>query len=321
MWKQRIQSAHQLIKPEIRETPLDYSPALSKLTGAEVYLKLENQQVSGSFKIRGVMNKILRLSDEEKSKGLVACSTGNHGAAFAHAVHKFGLEGILFLPETVSKAKLDALKHYNVELAFHGTDAVDTEHHARKYAEENDKVLVHPYNDPKTVEGQGTIAAEILNQLEDVEAIITPVGGGGLIAGVAAYAKEVNPSIQIIGAQPVNSAVMKRSIEAGEILDDDDTPTISDATAGGMEKDSITFPICQELVDDFILVDESEIKAAISLFVQHEYMIVEGASALTLGALIKEKDTFKGKSVVLVVTGKKLNLSVLQEILAPPPPE
>ncbi len=154
MWKDKIESAYKLIGKEIRQTPLEYSHPLSQLTGVDVFLKLENYQLSGSFKLRGVMNKILHLSDDEINARLVACSTGNHGAAFAHAVDKFGFNGLLFLPEDVSKAKLQALKHYRVDLEFHGNDCVLTEAHARRYANEHNQVLVHPYNDEKVICGQ-----------------------------------------------------------------------------------------------------------------------------------------------------------------------
>ncbi len=306
MWKDKIEDAHELIKEEIRTTPLEYSPAFSKLTGAEVFLKLENYQLSGSFKLRGVINKTLRLSEEEINSGLVACSTGNHGAAFAHSVDKFGYNGLLFLPENVSKAKLEALKHYRVNIDVHGRDCVLTEAHARSYAKEHGQVLLHPYNDEEIVCGQGTLGKEIVDQLNSLpDAIIAPVGGGGLIAGVGAYLKSVGDA-KVIGCQPVNSAVMYESLKAGKIMDLESFDTLSDATAGGIEQNSITFEMCQDFVDEIYLIPEDHIRGAIKLLVEKHQMIVEGAAAMTLGTLIENGDLFKGKSVVLILSGKKL---------------
>ncbi len=307
MWKDRIEEAHQLIKKEIRETPLEYSPSFSKLTGAKVYLKLENYQLSGSFKLRGVMNKILRLSKDEVIAGLVACSTGNHGAAFAHAVHKFGYKGLLFLPENVSKAKLDALKYYKVDLDFYGNDCVLTESHARRFAVDHNHTLVHPYNDEQIVCGQGTIGCEIVEQLNSLpDAVIAPVGGGGLISGLGAYFKSLG-ELKVIGCQPINSAVMSESLKAGKILELESNDTLSDATAGGVEHDSITFAMCQELLDETILISEAQIRDAIKLIVKDHQMIVEGAAAMTLAALIEKNEFFAGKTVVLVFSGKKIS--------------
>lgn len=315
MWKIKIEDAHQLIRKEIRITPLEYSPAFSKLTGAKVFLKLENYQISGSFKLRGVMNKALRLSEEEIGSGLVACSTGNHGAAFAHAVDKFGYKGLLFLPENVSKAKLEALKSYKVALDFHGNDCVLTEAHARSYAKEHGQALLHPYNDEEIVCGQGTIGKEIVDQLVALpDAVIAPVGGGGLIAGVGAYLKSVGDT-EVIGCQPVNSAVMYESLKAGKILDLESFETLSDATAGGIEQDSITFKLCQDYVDEIYLMTESHIQSAIKLLVEKHQMIVEGAAAMTLATLIENSDLFKGKTVVLILSGKKLTSEQLVRCL------
>jgi len=308
MWKEKIKQAHSLIKKEIRQTPLEYSPSLSKLSGAEVFLKLENYQLSGSFKIRGVMNKLLSLTDAELQKGLVACSTGNHGAAFAYALDKFDYEGLLFLPTNVSKTKLEALRNYEVELDFFGEDCVDTEQHGRNYALSHDKIFFSPYNDETIVAGQGTIGFEIINQMEHPpDAVIAPVGGGGLISGLGVFLKGCDSNIQVIGCQPINSAVMHESLKVGRVVELESLPTLSDATAGGIEKDSITFEMCQQFVDDIILLPEEDIKTAIKLLVKHHQMIVEGAAAMTLATLLSQPNQFRGKKVVLILSGKKLS--------------
>ena len=315
MWKDKIENAHKLIGEEIRYTPLEYSAFISKLTGSEVYLKLENYQLSGSFKIRGVMNKVLRLTEKETDAGLVACSTGNHGAAFAHAMDKFGYHGILFLPNNVSKAKLEAIKHYKVDLQFYGDDCVVTEAYARNYAEEHGHTLVHPYNDEEVICGQGTIGHEISQQLNGLpDVVIAPVGGGGLIAGLGAYFKS-NGSTEVIGCQPVNSAVMFESLKAGEILELESKETLADATAGGVEQDSITFEMCRDFVDDIYLATEDEICSAINLIVENHQMIVEGAAAMTIASLLNQTNQFKGKNVVLILSGRKLSLHDLEKSL------
>ena len=315
MWKETIDKAHQLIQSEIRATPLEFSHPLSELTGAEVFLKLENYQLSGSFKLRGVMNKMLSLDRKEIDAGLVACSTGNHGAAFAHAVHKFSYKGLLFLPHNVSKAKLEALNHYNVELDFHGTDCVVTEAHARTYAEKHHQTLFHPYNDEEIIAGQGTVAKEIVDELEiHPDVVVAPIGGGGLISGLGVYLKEVG-NTKVVGCQPINSAVMYESLKAGQILELESKDTLSDATAGGVEENSLTFDICANVVDEIHLIPEDQIKEGVRLLVTHHQMIVEGAAAMTLASLLTNKAKYAGQKVVLVLSGKKLTAAQLASCL------
>ncbi|MDA0196305.1 MAG: pyridoxal-phosphate dependent enzyme [Bacteroidetes bacterium] len=315
MWKERIDSAYSRIQSEINKTPLEYSYPLSHLSKANVYLKLENYQISGSFKIRGVLNKLLSLETGQIEKGLVACSTGNHGAAFAYALKKFGHQGILFLPTNTSRAKIEALHYYDVDLQFHATDCVITEGYSREYAKTHNKPLIHPYNDMEVLVGQGTIAREVLDQSNfNADVIIVPVGGGGLISGIATYFKEVSPDTEVVGAQPENSAVMFESIKHGHIVDDDNRVTISDATAGGIEKDSITFEICRDMVDYFELINEDDIRKGLKLLIEHHQMIVEGAAALTVAALLKNSSRFKNKNVILILTGKRISNSLLKEL-------
>lgn len=314
MWIERIKEAHRSIKDEVRATPLEYSPVLSQRSGANVYLKLENYQVTGSFKIRGVMNKLASLSEQDIENGLVACSTGNHGAAFAYAVDKFGYDGLLFLPHNVSKAKLEALKYYNVDLDFFGDDCVVTEDHARRVAAEQGKPLIHPYNDPDVVSGQGTIALEIMEQSPfKPDRVIVPIGGGGMISGIASYLKEHDPAINVIGCQPENSAVMKRSLAAGQIIEEESLPTLSDATAGGIEANSITFDLCQQFVDGIHLITEAEIRDGIRDMIKYHHMVVEGAAAMTVATLLKHK--YVGENVVLIICGKKISLEQLKSCL------
>jgi threonine dehydratase len=313
---EKIKEAYQRIKPHIRKTPLELSAALSAITGANAYHKLECQQTSGSFKLRGALNKVLSVDESEYHKPFIAASTGNHAAGFAYAVNKIGVKGKVFMPTTASKAKLQALKPYGIEVELFGDDCAITENHTSQYARENECVLVHPYNDEHIIAGQGTIAIELLEELENIDAIFIPIGGGGLISGIASYIKAVSPNTKIIGCQPENDAHMFKSIQAGRILDPEGLPTLSDATAGGMEKDSITFDICREHVDDYVILNEKEIGEAILFLMKNQYMMVEGGAALSTAALLKSGKAYEGKNVVCIVSGKKISYEVVQKLIS-----
>lgn len=310
-----IRAAYQRIRPYVIETPLEYSPALSRETGAEVWLKLEHIQRTGSFKLRGAANKLLQLSRNDWDRGVVTASTGNHGAAVAYMAQQLKRQATVYLPENVAPAKVDFLKAYQPQLVFWGSDSVETERHAREEAEGRGQLFVSPYNDEDIVAGQGTLGVEIVSQLPEVESILVPVGGGGLISGVAAYAKGVQPRIQVTGCQPVNSPVMKASIEAGHIVDIPSLPTLSDGTAGGIEADSITFDLCRQWVDEFLVVNEEEIREALVLLLKKHYLMVEGAAGLSVATLRKYADQYSGKQVVLVLCGRKLGWSHLKDLV------
>jgi threonine dehydratase len=310
-----VLAAEEKIRSHIRETPVEYSPYLSRLGNCEVYLKLENIQLTGSFKLRGAANKLLSLTKEEKDKGVITASTGNHGLAFAWIAKKFDVKGTIFLPETSSPTKIEALRLYGADIQYHGDDCVKAEIHARKIAEEEGLTFISAYNDPQIIGGQGTIGIELARQIPGLECVLSPVGGGGLIAGIAGYLKTENSDIEIIGCQPEKSAVMYASIKAGRILDMESEPTISDGSAGGIEPGAITFPICQELVDDFILVTEEEIASALRLIIEKHYLLIEGAAALSVAAFIRQINRFQGKNIVLVLSGSKISLETLKKVL------
>jgi threonine dehydratase len=314
--KREVERAERRIRKHIRQTPLEYSPFLSQEGHCEVHLKLENVQLTGSFKLRGTMNKLLSLSKKERRRVLVTASSGNHGAAFAYGLKKLKLKGIIYLPSYTSKAKLDSLKYYDVVTKMFGTDCVKTEIHAREEAEKNDFLYIPPYNDLKIIGGQGTVGIELRRQLEHLDVVLVPVGGGGLISGIAGYLKSLDENIEIVGCQPLNSAVMAESIHAGEIIEMESQPTLSDGSAGGIEQGSITFDICQKYVTDFILVSEEEIREAIKLVLDKHFMLLEGAGALTVASFMKAKESFEGKNVVLVLSGAKISTDVLKEVLS-----
>ncbi len=310
-----VLEAEERIRPFIRETPLEFSHYLSSLSGCRVYLKLENLQITGSFKLRGAMNKLLSLSEEERARGVVTASSGNHGAAFAYVLEKFGWRGRIYLPEYASAAKVETLRLMGADIELHGDDCVVTEAFAQSEAERLGMFWISPYNDAKVVGGQGTAGVELERQLERFDTVLLPVGGGGLASGVGGYLKSRGRQVELIGCLPENSPVMYESVKAGRIVEMESKPTLSDGTAGGIEAGSITFDLCRRFVDDYVLLSEEEIAAALRLVVEKHYMLIEGAAALPVAAFLKNRERFAGRGVVLVITGAKINLEKLIEVL------
>lgn len=309
-----IEKVYQHIRHDLLHTPLQYSHILSDLSGAKVYFKQEYNQISGSFKLRGILSKLHTLKHKEFSKPFVAASTGNHAAAFAHASRKFGFKGILFHPEDANVAKLKAIEHYPIEKIAFGNSSMVTEKKATQYANEIGGVLIHPYNDMEIIKGQGTIGIEIREDLPDVDYVLAPVGGGGLISGLCCYFNNDN-SVKVIGCQPENASEMYDSVRLGSIVEPSTKPTISDATAGGIEEDALTYHICKKYIDGFELSSEEEIKKAVPFVIKYHQTLIEPSSALPVAALLNSKGKYKGKNVVLVLTGKKININLLSEIL------
>jgi threonine dehydratase len=303
------------IGPNIRETPLDYSPYFSELSGANVYLKLENLQYTGSFKLRGAFNKLLSLTPEQRCAGCVAASSGNHGAAIAYAMKKLGVTGVIFVPEKTSSAKVDAIKRAGGEVRFFGTDGLDTEIHAREFAVEQDMVYLSPYNDADVIAGQGSIGVELAKQLPKIDAVFIAVGGGGLISGIGAFLKSVNPGVEIVSCQPAASAVMTESVKAGEIVELPSDPTLSDGTAGGIEAGSITFDICRDVVDRFVVVTEEQIAHAMREFIDSHHMLLEGAAGVAIAGFLEVAGDFEGKDIVIVICGGNISRVTLKDII------
>ncbi|MGB8951473.1 MAG: threonine/serine dehydratase [Candidatus Aminicenantales bacterium] len=302
-FKERVDEAWERIRGEAVRTPLCFSPTLSRMWDARIFLKWENEQRTGSFKFRGALNKLLSLSDEQKRKGIFSASTGNHGLGLSLAAQMNGIELTLFLPEKAAPEKVKKLKEFKVHLNFFGSSCEKAEMHARQAAQEQGKVYVSPYNDFDIVYGQGTLGIEIFKDLPDVEAVLVPVGGGGLISGLAGYLKAVNPMIQIFGVEPANSSFMSASLTAGRIVDIEEGETLADAVAGGIEPGAITFPLCQKYVDGFLTVPEDSLEEALALLFQVHHKVVEGAGALPLAGLMETPEKFQGRRVVLLVSG------------------
>ena len=312
--KQEVLAAKSRIQGYVRETPCEYSLRLSKIAGCQVYLKCENLQYTSAFKARGAFNKLLSLSQSERAQGVVAASSGNHGAAVAYGLYSLKIRGMIFVPESASTAKVEAIRSYDVPIEFHGNDTIVTERFARKYAIEQQMVYISPYNDQHVIAGQGTIGYELLHQLPKIDVVLVPVGGGGLISGIAGFLKLSLPDIKVIGCQPENSPVMAESIKAGRVVEVVSKPTISDATAGGIDPKALTFPLCQQFVDDYILVSEDEIKSAIVTIMKTHYLLVEGAAGVAVAALLKNAHQFVDKHVVVVLSGAKISVDTLKTV-------
>ena len=303
------------IEPQVRRTMLISSDHLSGLCGGSVYLKLENLQHTGSFKVRGAMNKLLSMTDEERARGVAAASSGNHGAAVAYCAAKLDTRGIVFVPEGADPHKVQTIEDLGAEVQRHGGDAVESERFARKYAVRNGLTYISPYNDPKVIGGQGTIAAEFTRQCRRTDTVLASLGGGGLISGMAGFLKKELSETEIIGCSPENSQVMIKSIEAGRILDLPSLPTLSDGTAGGVERGAVTFELCRNLVDGYITVSEEEISKALRLFLEKHHMLIEGAAAVSIAAFLKERERYRGKNVVIVVCGANISPATLKRLL------
>lgn len=317
-WLEAISSAELRIRPWIRHTPLEHSKVLSDKHVANVYIKLESEQVTGSFKIRGVFNKLLQLREDNLvmlNKGSIVASTGNHALAFNYALKRLGLAGKTYVTETISPVKEASLRGVGAELIKYGQDCVDCETAARNAATVEGCCYISPYNDNGVIAGQGTIGVEVYKDLQGVDAVFVPVGGGGLISGIGAYLKAVKPNVQIIGCQPVLSKVMYECVKVGRIIFEESKPTLSDGTSGGVEEESVTFDLCHDLVDDWVLVEEDEIANAILFMIEHHHKIVEGAAGVSLAAFMKQASKYKNANVVIIASGANIGIDVLKGIL------
>lgn len=308
------------IRPHIRATPLEASPALSDIGSDNVYLKAENLQATGSFKVRGAFNKLLTLAPVELERGVVAASSGNHGAAVAYALRHLGAPGVIFVPEHAATSKVAAIRRLGAEICVHGNDSVVAEIEARQFAAEQGRIYISPYNDWEVIAGQGTIGLEIARALPAVQTVYVTVGGGGLASGIAASFKG-NPGeqkrrrVRIVGCLPANSPVMLASMRAGRVVEMESLPTLSDGSAGGIEADAVTFGLCQQLIDDWIVVEEDEIAAAIRLMIENHHYLIEGAAGVAVAAYLKDPQRGQQRNVAIVLCGANLDLDVLQGVL------
>lgn len=304
-----ILAARRRIAGIAHPTPLEHSRPLSAYTGAEVYLKLECAQVTGSFKVRGAASA---LRAGEGRYPVVACSAGNHALGVAHAAAQAGIEATLVLPENASPAKVAALRRYPSSVIQVGGNYEEAEAAALRMAHEEGLRFISPYNHPDVIAGQGTLGAEILEQLPGAEVLVIGVGGGGLISGIGLWAKAINPAIRIVGVQAENSAAMLASLKAGQIVQAPDLPTLADGLAGSIEPGSITFPMVQRLVDMLIAVSEQQIEAAMRWLLNEHHLVAEGSAAVAVAALLNGLIAgLAGRRVVALICGRNVATETL----------
>ncbi len=307
-----VMRAESRIRPWILETPLEPSPM-----GVDVrlFLKLENLQHTGSFKARGAFNKLLALDPADRAGGVIAASTGNHGAAVAYAAAALKTRARIVVPVDANPAKVASIKAHGGEVLFHGNDSGLSETFARRLAQTENVPYISPYNDPEVVAGQGTLGIELVRQLPKADAVFIALGGGGLLAGVAAYLKTVWPETVVVGCSPENSPVMIESLKAGEILDLPSLPTLSDGTAGGMEQGAITFDWCKALVTEYVTISEDDIRQGMRSVLETHHLAVEGAAGVALAAYFRQASRWRGKIVVVILCGGNVGPDVLRSAL------
>lgn len=309
-----IEAAQARISAQVRNTPLERSRWLSQLSGAEVWLKLENLQHTGSFKFRGACNRIGMLSAAERARGVVTASSGNHGGASARACQALGVALTVFVPDDASPAKLDNMRAYGASIKQIPGDSVLSELAALEHARAQAMTYISPYNDDAIIAGQGTLAVEALRELGHIDAAYITVGGGGLISGAGGYLKH-KAAARIIGCQPENSAVMYHSSRAGRILDIDSAPTLSDGSAGGIEPGAITFDYVQHIIDDYALVSEAAIAGAMRDMIDKHHLVVEGAAGVAVAAFAQRAQQHAGQTVLIVICGGNVSLARVREVL------
>jgi threonine dehydratase len=311
---ERIEEARERIRGAVRRTPIERSPWLTGELGREIWLKLECFQVTGSFKIRGAMARLSRLSEEEKARGILTVSPGNHGLAVAHCAEALSLDATIIVPESASRAKVAALRRYRVTLIERGASYDEAEAMARRMERETGATFVSPYNDEDVIAGQGTLALEIMEDAPQIDAILAPVSGGGLIAGIAIAAKTVDPRIKIYGAEPDATPAMLESLRAGRVVEVKEEETIADGLAGNIEAGSITFPIVQQFVDDIFLVSEKSIGDAIARVAREDHLMIEGSAAVAIAALSDPR--IEGERIAVVVTGRNIGFDLFARVMA-----
>jgi threonine dehydratase len=299
----------------VRETPLDESGLFSDRTGARFLLKGEHLQRTGSFKMRGAMNKLLSLNESERKQGIITASSGNHGMATSQAARVVGLEATVYVPETVSPLKLSNMKRLGAKTVLVPGNGVEAEIVGRAAAKQQAKTFVSPYSDLDIIAGQGTVGLELAAQCADLAAVYICVGGGGLISGIGSYLKARRPEIDIIGCWPENATAMHLCLERGEIYDTPETKTLSDGSAGGVEAGAITFPICQQVIDRHLLVSEDEIISAMCDMAAYENFIIEGAAGVALGAALKTAGDYKARSIAVVICGRNVAVDTFRSVL------
>lgn len=312
MTLEAFKAARNVLSGVILNTHLVYSPAFTKASGNQVYLKPENLQVTGAYKIRGAYYKISTLSQEEKDRGLITASAGNHAQGVAYAAHAAGVSAVIVMPTTTPLVKVNNTKDLGAEVILHGETFDDAAALAHQLAEEKSLTYISPFNDLSVATGQGSIAYEIFSDLPDVDVILVPIGGGGLAAGVSTLAKLLNPKVQVIGVEPSGAACMKASLEAGKVVSLDHVETIADGVAVKTPGD-LVFPYLQKNLDDIITIDDSELVDAFLDMMEKHKMIVENAGLLTVAALSHLK--CRDKNAVSILSGGNMDVITISSLV------
>lgn len=308
----KIYHASFVLKDMIRKTDMIYAPNINK--DCDVYLKTENLQVTGSFKVRGAAYKISQLSEEEKKRGVIACSAGNHAQGVALAASKNGIKSLICLPDGAPISKVEATKHYGADICLVEGVYDDAYNRALQLKEEKGYTFVHPFDDDEVIAGQGTIGLEILDQMKDADAVVVPVGGGGLISGVAFAIKALNPDIKVYGVQAQGAPSMFNSVRDNKIEHLDSVSTIADGIAV-KEPGENTFEYCKKYVDGIVTVSDDEIAAAILALIEQQKLIAEGAGAVSVAAVMFNKIPVRGKKVVCLVSGGNIDVTILSRVI------
>lgn len=309
-----VKFAEEVLKSVVYKTPLDRSNTLSKMSGGEVYLKLENLQKTGAFKVRGAYYKIHKLNPEEKNKGVIAASAGNHAQGVAYAASAAGIKSTIVMPIFAPPSKIAATRSYGAEVILHGSIYDESYKKALEISNETGAIFIHPFDDPYVIAGNGTVGLEIINDLPDVDMIIVPVGGGGLISGIASIVKSIRPTIKIIGVEPEAAPKFNVSLKAGHIMEIEAKRSLADGLLT-KKPGNLTFSIVSELVDDVITVTEDEIAMSMVLLMERAKTIAEGAGAASVAALLSNKINVKGKKVVTVISGGNADLTTLYKVI------
>jgi len=310
-----VLAARQTIQPHVWRTPLLPSPELGRLSGGDIYLKLECWQQTGSFKVRGALNRLASLSPEERERGIVTASAGNHGLGVACAARTLNLPpATIFVPENASPAKVERLKSFAGALHRAGADYDAAHSIASACAHEQGMVYISAYDDPLVIAGQGTVGLEVMEDLPDVDLFLVPVGGGGLIAGIAVAAKTLNPAVRVIGVQPEASPAAYLSLRDGRPYETyPAAPTLCDGLAGGFGR--LPFAIAANLIDSIVVVSETHVRQAVAWLLAHEQLLVEGSGAIAIAPLLTGRLDIAGQKVVAILTGRNLDAALLGEIV------
>ena len=311
----KVYHAHHVLKEAIRQTDIIFSPVLSSQCGCEIYLKTENLQITGSFKVRGAYYKISQLTAEEKAKGVIACSAGNHAQGVALASKKFGIKATICMPDGAPISKVEATKSYGAEVVLVPGVYDDAHNYAEKLREERGSTFIHPFDDEDVIAGQGTIGLEIMEQLKDADVVVTPVGGGGLVSGVAFAVKSLNSKVRVYGVQSAGAPSMVNSLEHHKIETLPSVSTVADGIAV-KEPGKLTFDICEKYVDGVVSVTDDQVSAAILALIEKQKMIAEGAGAVALAAVMYDKiPDIKGKKVVCLISGGNIDVTILSRVI------